>query len=151
MWTRDKKLVLIGCFTWHVLPSIWSLTAVNATCRTKGKLFIMFLTSLSAHISFSQLSGIFLTQKQPTCLQKLFLTMSKNSCKEYFVEQKQINLTTTTNSKLQMFGAKTCHACTQLEHVFFLTLACMAGVKRWRGRGDLGATPKFPLPFLTRI
>ena len=47
-----------------------------------------------------------------------------------------------------MFGAKTCHSCTQLEHVFFLMLACMAGVKRGRGRGDLGATPKFPLPLL---
>lgn len=24
-------------------------------------------------------------------------------------------------SKLQVFGAKTCHVCAQLEHVFFLT------------------------------
>ena len=32
---------------------------------------------------------------------------------------------------------------------FFLTLACMAGFKRGRGRGDLGAAPKFPLPLLT--
>lgn len=78
MWTRDKELVLIGCFTWHVLPSIWSLTAVNATFHTKGKLFITFLTSLSAHISFSQLSGIFLTKKQLTCLQKLFFMSHKS-------------------------------------------------------------------------
>ena len=46
-----------------------------------------------------------------------FLT-SKNSCKEYSVERKQIKLTTAAYSKLQMFGGKTCHACTQLEHVF---------------------------------
>ena len=34
---------------------------------------------------------------------------------------------------------------------FFLTLAGMADIKRGRGRGrgDLGATPKFPLPLLT--
>ena len=36
---------------------------------------------------FSQLSGIFIVQKQHTCLQKLFF-MPKNSSKEYFVEQK---------------------------------------------------------------
>ena len=28
-------------------------------------------------------------------------------------------------------------------------LAGMADIKRGRGRGDLGATPKFPLPLLT--
>lgn len=38
----------------------------------------MFLTSLSAHISFSQLSGIFLTKKQLTCLQKLFFMSHKS-------------------------------------------------------------------------
>ena len=76
--------------------------------------------------------------------------MSKNSCKEYFVERKQINSTTATNSKLQMFGAKTCHSRAQLEHIFFLMfIACMAGIKRGWGRGDLGAAPKFPLPLLT--
>ena len=48
-----------------------------------------------------------------------------------------------------MFGAKTCHSCTQLEHVFFLMLACMAGIKRGRGRGNLGTAPKFSLPLLT--
>ena len=42
---------------------------------------------------FSQLSGAFLAQKKHTCFQKLFLT-SKNSCKEYFVERKQIKSTT---------------------------------------------------------
>ena len=44
--------------------------------------------------------------------------ISKNFCKEYSVEQKQIKSTTAAYSKLQMFGGKTCHACTQLEHVF---------------------------------
>ena len=69
---------------------------------------------------FSQLSGIFLAQKQHTCLQKLFLT-SKNSSKEYFVERKQIKSATAAYFKLRLFGGKTCHVCTQLEHVFFLT------------------------------
>ena len=36
---------------------------------------------------------------------------------EHFVEQKQIKSTTATYSKLRMFGGKTCHVCTQLEHV----------------------------------
>ena len=31
---------------------------------------------------------------------------------------------------------------------FFCTLACMAAIKRGRRRGDLSATPKFPLPLL---
>ena len=67
---------------------------------------------------FSQLSGIFITQKQHTCLQKLFL-MPKNPCKKYFVEQKQIKTTTAAYSKLRMLiGGKTCHAYTQLEHSF---------------------------------
>ena len=66
---------------------------------------------------FSQLSGMFLAEKQHTCLQKLFLS-SKNSCKEYFDEQKQIKSTTAMYSKLHMFGGKTCHVCTQLEYVF---------------------------------
>ena len=65
----------------------------------------------------SQLSGIFLAQKQHTCLPKVFLT-SKTSCKEYFVERKQIKSTTAAYSKLRMFGGKTCHVCAQLELVF---------------------------------
>ena len=67
----------------------------------------------------SQLSGIFLDQNQHTCLQKLFLT-PKNSGKEYLVGWKQIKSTTAALSELQVFGAKTCHICAQLEHVFFL-------------------------------
>ena len=36
-----KKHVLIGCQTWRVLlPKIWSLTAIKANCRAKGKLFL---------------------------------------------------------------------------------------------------------------
>ena len=67
---------------------------------------------------FSQLSVIFVAQKQHTCLQKLFLT-SKNSCKQYFDERKQIKSTTAAYSKLQMFGGKTCHVWTQsVEHDF---------------------------------
>ena len=66
----------------------------------------------------SQLSGVFLAQKQHTCLPKVFLT-SKTSCKEYFVERKQIKSATAAYSKLRMFGGKTCHVCTQLEHMVF--------------------------------
>ena len=47
-----------------------------------------------------------------------YFLKSKNFCKEYSVEQKQIKSKTAAYSKLQMFGGKTCHACTQLEHVF---------------------------------
>ena len=65
----------------------------------------------------SQLSGVFLAQKQHTCLPKVFLT-SKNSCKEYFVERKHIKSTTAAYSKLRMFGGKTCHVWAQLEFVF---------------------------------
>ena len=46
--------------------------------------------------------------KQHTYLQKLFIT-SINSCKEYIVERKQIKSTKAANSKLRMFGGKTCH------------------------------------------
>ena len=91
------------------------LTAVKANCRAKGKLFICFWC-VSVIFHFSQLSGIFLAQKQHTWLQKLFLT-SKN-CKEDLVERKQIKSTTATYSILRMFGGKTCYVCTQLEHVF---------------------------------
>ena len=118
---EPKKHVLIGCETSRVLPpNIWSLTAVKANCHAKGKLFICFGRRVPLIFHFSQLSGIFLAQKQRTCLQKLFLT-SKNSWKEDFVEWKQIKSTTAAYSKLHMFGGKTCHVCTQLEHLFFLT------------------------------
>ena len=48
-----KNTCLIGCQTWHVLPpNIWSLTAVKANCRAKGKLFICFWSASSPQISF---------------------------------------------------------------------------------------------------
>ena len=51
-----------------------------------------------------------------------YFLKSKHFCKEYSVERKQIMSTTAAYSKLQnlklMFGGKTCHVCTQLEHVF---------------------------------
>ena len=117
---KTKKHVLIGCQTWRVLPpDIRSLTAVKANCHTKGKYCCLnaFDQGVPLMFHFSQLSGIFLTQKQHTSLHKLFLT-SKNSWKEYFAEQKQIDLTTAVYSKLRIFGGKTCRVCTQLEHVF---------------------------------
>ena len=42
--TRQKKHVLIGYQTWHVLQSnIWGLTAVKANFRAKGKFLFLFL------------------------------------------------------------------------------------------------------------
>ena len=67
---------------------------------------------------FSQLLGLFLAQKQHTCLQKLFLTSKKFFATNFFVERKQIKSTTAACCKLRMFGGKICHFCTQLEHVF---------------------------------
>ena len=94
---ETKRHVLIGCQTCQtsrvLLPNSWSLTVVKANCRAKGKLFVCFWPALSALFRSSQLSGVFLAQKQHTCLPKVFLT-SKNSCKEYFVERKQIKSTT---------------------------------------------------------
>ena len=116
---ETKKHVLIGGQTWHVSwANIWSLTAVKANCRAKGKLFTRFWSARSAPISFFSTFRHIFAQKQHACLQKLFLT-SKNSYTEYFVKRKQIKSTTAAYSKLRMSGAKTCHVCTQLEHVFF--------------------------------
>ena len=112
--TRQKKHVLIGCQTWRVQPpNTWSLTAVKAKCRAKGKLFSAF----RSYFIFLNFQAYFSLRNKHTWLQKLFLT-SKNSCKEDFVERKQIKSTTATYSKLRMFSGKTCHVCTQLEHVF---------------------------------
>ena len=99
---ETKKHVLTeGCQTWCVfLPNIWSLTAVKANCRTKRSSLYVFDQLILFIFHFSQLSGIFITQKQHTFLQKLFF-MPKNFCKEYFVGQKQINLTTPAYSKLR--------------------------------------------------
>ena len=109
---ETKKHALLRYQTWRVLsPNIWSLTAVKQTVAPDQRVPLISL------FHFSQLAGIFLAQKQHTCLQKVFLT-SKNACKEYFVEQKQIKSTTSAYSQLRMFGAKTCRVCTQLEHVF---------------------------------
>ena len=50
---ETKKHVLIGCHTWCVLPpNIWSLIAVKANCRPKGKSFICFWSACFSHISF---------------------------------------------------------------------------------------------------
>ena len=99
------------------------LTAVKANCRAKGKLFICFWC-VSVIFHFSQLSGIFLAQKQHTWLQKLFVT-SKNSCKEDLVERKKnqvdnSHLLHTSNvwrqNMLCLHPIRTC---------FFLTCTCL--------------------------
>ena len=78
---------------------------------------MFFISAFRSHFIFLNFQAyVFLAQKQHTWLQKLFFT-SKNSCKEYFVERKQIKSTTAAYTKLRMFGGKTCHVCTQLEHV----------------------------------
>ena len=88
--------VVIGCQTWRVLPpDIWSLTAVEANCCTKDKLFIyVFDQRVPLIFHFSQLSGKFLA---PAHLPP-----------EYFVEHKskQIKSTTAAYSNLRTFGAK---------------------------------------------
>ena len=59
--TRQKKHVLISRQTCRVLsPNIWSLTAVKANCRAKGKLFIRFLSARPLIFNFSEPWGIFL-------------------------------------------------------------------------------------------
>ena len=111
--TKKNMYFLIGWQTWGVLsPNIifesrWSKLSPQTDQRV----------SLTFH--FSQRSCIIFSQKPQlkTFLGKLFLT-SKNSCKEYFVERKQIKSTRVAYSKLRMYGAKRCHVCTQLEHVF---------------------------------
>ena len=82
---ETKKHVLIGFQTWRVLsPNIWSLTAVKQTVAPDQRVPLISI------FHFSQLAGIFLAQKQRTCLQKVFLA-SKNACKEYFVKQNPLN------------------------------------------------------------
>ena len=93
---------------------------LKQTVTPKVSCLFVFDERVPLKFHFSQPSVTFLAQKQHTCLQKLFLT-SKNLARTDFVEQKQIKSTTAAYSKLRTFGAKTCHFCTQLEHVFFLT------------------------------
>ena len=90
---------------------------LKQTIAPKVSCLYVFDQRVSVIFHCSQLSGIFLAQKQHTWLQKLFLR-SRNSWKEYFIERKQIKSTTVTYSKLRMFGGKSCHVCTQWEHVF---------------------------------
>ena len=50
--TRQKNIFFCRV-PWRVLPpNIWSLTAIKANCRSKGKLFICFWSMCSAQISF---------------------------------------------------------------------------------------------------
>ena len=57
------------CLAWRVLaPNIWSLTAVKANCRAKGKLFMFLISAPPLIFHFSQLSGLFRVQEQFTCL-----------------------------------------------------------------------------------
>ena len=78
--------------------------------------FFFFDERVPLIFHFSQLSGTFLAQKQHIWFQKLFLT-SKSSCKECFVERKQIMSTTAAYSKLRISGGKTCFflTCTRLN------------------------------------
>ena len=76
---------------------VWQL--LKQTVAPKVSSLYVFDQLILFIFHFSQLSGIFITQKQHTFLQKLFF-MPKNFCKEYFVGQKQINLTTAAYSKL---------------------------------------------------
>ena len=77
---------------------VWQL--LKQTVAPKVSSLYVFDQLILFIFHFSQLSGIFITQKQHTFLQKLFF-MPKNFRKEYFVGQKQINLTTAAYSKLR--------------------------------------------------
>ena len=72
-WTRKAKRHVLGCQKWLVLPpNIWSLTAVKPTCCAIGNLMFL-ISALPLIFHFSHLLGIYLAQKQHTCLQKLLL------------------------------------------------------------------------------
>ena len=90
---------------------------LKQTVTPKVSCLFVFDQRVPLKFHLSQLSVTFLAQKQHTCLQILFLT-SKNLVRTDSVEQKQIKSTTAPYSKLRTFGAKTCHFCTQWEHVF---------------------------------
>ena len=115
MDTRQKKHVLTGCCQTF---KVWQ--PLKQTVTPKASCLYVFDQCILLIFHFSQLPGTFLAQKKHTCFWKLFL-MSKHSCKEYFVERKQMNSTTTACSKLWMLGSKTCHVCTLLELQLFLT------------------------------
>ena len=135
MDTRQKKHVLTGCCQTF---KVWQ--PLKQTVTPKASCLYVFDQCILLIFHFSQLPGTFLAQKKHTCFWKLFLT-SKHSCKEYFVERKQMNSTTTACSKLWMLGSKTCHVCTQLELQFIphlFRLRC----NQWYVWG-LWATTKF--------
>ena len=69
--------------------------------------FMFLISMLYAHIFiFLNFQAYFLLRNcQHTCLQKLFLK-SKNSFKEYFVEQKQIKSTTAATPNFECLAAK---------------------------------------------
>ena len=124
METRQKKHVLTGCCQTF---KVWQ--PLKQTVTPKASCLYVFDQCILLIFHFSQLPGTFLAQKKHTCFWKLFLT-SKHSCKEYFVERKQMNSTTTACSKLWMLGSKTCHVCTQLElqfipHLFRQSMVCL--------------------------
>ena len=122
------------CLAWRVLaPNIWSLTAVKANCRAKGKLFMFLISAPPLIFHFSQLPGLFRVQEQFTCLQRLFLTF-ENSCKEYIISAK-------TNQVDNSRRLQTWNVCQQnitrlvppQAHVFSFTPS-FAGKFSWRGR-----------------
>ena len=129
---------------------------VKQTVAPKESCLYVFDQCFHSYFIFLNSKDIFLPYKQLTCLQKLYLT-SKNSFKEYFVERKQIKSITATNSKLRIFGGKTCsnwvQSCLhQIRTCFFLTCKrldatdgiCYCATKHWlikklNRRGDIGA------------
>ena len=85
----------------------------------------MFLISnqhvMHSYFIFLNFQAYFLLRNcQHTCLQKLFLK-SKNSCKEYFVEQKQIKSTTAATPNFECLVAKHVMFAPNHNRTFFLT------------------------------
>ena len=87
------------CKRGHETKKTCSNRMLHMTCfNAKHLKFYQNSAFHSSLFHFSQLAGIFHPQKQ-LCLKNVFLT-SKNACKEYFFEQKQIKSIAAAYSKL---------------------------------------------------
>ena len=104
---------------WHQTFEVWQL--LKQTVTPKVSCLLCFWPARSAHISLFLTLRHFISRSETAHLPpEIILLTSKNSCKEYFVEWKQIKSTTGAYSKLWMFGQNmSClHA---IIHFFFLT------------------------------
>ena len=113
--TGQKKHVLMGCQAWHVLPpNIWSLTAVKANCRAKGKLFICFWLVHFPHTSFlSTVRFMYISCSETARLTPEIILNIKKFLQRMFCWAKT-NQVDNSYSNLWMFGGKTFHVVMQI-------------------------------------